>query len=150
MAVVYPLMLLLYIRLCVYIQRLKHPGSSHSRSFNLRKTKNKKSIDTTLIILGTFTFCWLPNFLFQTTMSVYAEITWPKAPEGSTLNLLRKVDKVFVILLLFNCCADPVIYSFRLQELRMRYKHLFCCLGHKPSPDFIIIPQPAARSSSCV
>ena len=86
-AVVYPLMLILYIRLCVYIQRRKPPGSSHSKSFNLRQTKNKKSFVTTLIILGTFTVCWLPNCLFQTTMSVYAEITWPKAPESSTLNL---------------------------------------------------------------
>ena len=130
--IIYPIMLFLYIRICLYIHNLKAPGQNlQMHASFIRKEvvqkRNKKAAGTTLLILCTFSICWLPNFLFQITMSIYAELTRPNPPNENMWYILQQFDKIFVILLLLNCCADPLIYSFRLREIRFGYRRLFRC-----------------------
>ena len=135
MCVVYPTMLLLYVRICNHIRRITNP-SQHDQD-NLRSSinsrqqtmhhRNRKAVGTTFLILGTFSLCWLPNFLFQTTTSIYTELIQPNVLSTHIVDILRYFDKIFIILLLVNCCADPLIYSFRLREIQMGYKVVFRC-----------------------
>ena len=135
LCIIYPTLILLYTRMCIHIRTLTSPGqhdqigSESEQHFRQQKIdkRNRKAVGTTLLILGTFSVCWLPNFLFQTITSIYAEINHPITLSKPVLNLLRYFDKTFLILLLINCCLDPLIYSFRLREIRLGYWRALRC-----------------------
>ena len=81
---------------------------------------NKKAIVTTILIVGTFMACWIPNSIFQITMLVLLH----KHPE-IFLNLLDHyllIHNILWIMMLSNSLLDPFIYALRLPAVQQGYK----------------------------
>lgn len=132
-------MMFFYIR--IYIQVRKHHKNqslyqvqqrNHQRLSSIQK--NKKTLFTTLLILGLFMICWLPNCLFQIILLIRVYVD----PEGvqSMTSTLAKVDQYLFDLLLLNSICDPIIYSIRLKEVRLGFimmcrKCCCCCCRFK-------------------
>lgn len=94
-------------------------------SSSLRRQSNRALI-TTLLILMTFMICWLPQCLFQVSLIIQFKIDKSKLESiGGTLGLL---DGYLTNLLLLNSIADPIIYTVRLDEVKLGYKRLFTSL----------------------
>ena len=111
------IMTFIYIRILVLVKR-----HQNSNLYPLRK--NKKTLLTTLLIVGSFMACWLPMCLFQITMAVRKRVN-PEAVHQD-LETLYIVNEYLLDLLLVNTVSDPIIYSARLKEVRVRLKILLC------------------------
>ncbi len=118
-------MVFIYIRIYMKIHRRRnssfrfHGDHRLNRAENMKQTK--KALVTTLIILGTFIFCWLPMCLFQVIMIIqvqYGYITEKWIP------ILQEADKYLYDLLLLNCILDPLIYAIRMPEVRCGYRKM--------------------------
>ena len=76
----------------------------------------KRSLLTSLFVLSCFLLCWLPMFILEITLLIRLEVN-PLAI-GDLLHFLLKADQHLYNLLLFNSFLDPLIFSFRLPEVR--------------------------------
>ena len=95
--------------------------------------RSKKALITTLLILGTFILCVMPNCIFQITMIISVKYN----PEAIQRNeyALRKADQYLYDLVLLNSLCDPLIYAFRIREVRNGYLKLSrCCLRRVKEP----------------
>ncbi|XP_052803958.1 melanocortin receptor 5-like [Mya arenaria] len=82
---------------------------------------NNKAMITTLVIIGAFTICWLPNCIFQITM--IAQIQFNKKIVYKLFSKLLLISKYLHILQLANCTADPIIYAVRLKVVQTGYRN---------------------------
>lgn len=73
------------------------------------------------MIVGTFIICWLP---MTVSYFLYAVID-----QKFTQDILD----VFTILSHFNSAIDPLIYAYRITDVRKTIKTLFMCLTLKSS-----------------
>ena len=94
------------------------------------KMPNKKALVTTLLIIGTFGLCWLPDMLFELVMIIQIHVDDSKVKEF--IVIFVQANKYLYILLLCNSLFDPIIYAIRLKEVQMGYirflsKNFRCC-----------------------
>ena len=107
--------------------------------------KNKKALVTTLLILGTFMLCVMPNCLFQITMIISVKYNSDAIHRHEAI--LRKADQYLYDLILLNSLCDPLIYAFRIREVRQGYlKLLRCCLGNVLKRTWLAVSEPNSRN----
>lgn len=82
---------------------------------------NNKAMITTLVIIGTFIICWLPNCIFQITM--IAQIHLNKKMVYKLFDTFLLISKYLHILQLANCIIDPIIYAVRLKIVKTGYRN---------------------------
>ena len=106
-----------YCRICCEIRNLSdrsHRMTGHSVS------QRKSSIITFLIVLS-FLLCWMPGALVVTVTSFLNKHTF--------VNYEPTMWNTLFILQVVNTIIDPVLYAFRLQEVRVCYHDVFkACL----------------------
>ena len=114
-------MLFIYTQIYSTVSRHRSPGEmQHSRKDD---HKNRRALITTLLILGSFVICWLPNCLFQIIMII--KVRTGETVVNESLVRLYKADKYISDLLLLNSICDPIIYTVRTYEVQLGYKRLF-------------------------
>ena len=108
----------LYLRIFLEIKQLLARGQAMHQD-NLHSTK---AIVTTLLIIGTFMICWVPNSIYQITMFVWFHTD----PEGLMvdLNTYVLIHTVLWILMLSNSLCDPIIYALRLRDVQRGYNRM--------------------------
>ena len=114
------LVILGYIYLCIFCevrQLLKRGATLHQDDMH-----NKKAIITTLLIIGTFMVCLVPNSLFQ--LIVYILIHTDRAALMSSLHTILFIHNALWVLMLSNSICDPVIYALRLADVQRGYKRM--------------------------
>ena len=122
------LMCFIYIRIYLQVRRRQAEMSRHTRRGVMRR--NQRALITTLLILGSFAACWLPNCLFQIAMLIQLKIN-PAAVQTASLDL-DLADRFLYNLMLINCVCDPIIYTMRMREVQHGYRRLFpSCLRRK-------------------
>jgi hypothetical protein len=107
-------MLVIYIRIYIKIKHRQRPDQV-VQAHNMKR--NKKPLVTTLFIVGTFMFCWLPMCFFQVSLIVLVKVN-PEALQSMT-GILRYADQYLYDLLMFNCIANPIIYAVRTYEVNL-------------------------------
>ena len=119
-------MLFIYIRIYLIVRRHKTPGdwALTTQNNKLEAKKNRRALVTTLLILGSFIFCWLPTCLFQIVMMLLVA-TGTRDLSLGMINILRSADKYLLNLFLLNCLCDPIIYTVRCKEVRVGYRKLW-------------------------
>lgn len=80
---------------------------------------NKKALVTTLIIIGTFAVCWLPDMIFQLAMIIQIQVDDSKVRDF--IVIFVQANNYLYVLLLCNSLCDPIIYAIRLPEVRLGY-----------------------------
>ncbi|XP_061600846.1 5-hydroxytryptamine receptor 7-like [Cololabis saira] len=104
------------------VSRLLKSGEHHQR----RKRKNQsifkreqKAAATLGIVVGAFTFCWLPFFLVSTARPFICGV------ECSCVPLW--LERTLLWLGYANCLINPFIYAFFNRDLRTTYSNLLRC-----------------------
>lgn len=110
-------MTFIYTRIFIEVKRIQAKMPSIP-NYTLH---NKKALTTTLLIIGAFVICWLPNCLFQLAMIV--EIHLHKRAVYKVFSTFVLVSKYLYILQLANCFLDPIIYAVRLKTVQKGYRN---------------------------
>ena len=115
----------LYFRIFLKIKsRRLHrlQGVQGTRQSSTNNMHNKKAIVTTILIVGTFMSCWIPNSIFQITMLIRLH----GDPNGflSLLEHYVLIHNVLWILMLSNSLCDPFIYALRLPAVQQGYRYM--------------------------
>lgn len=90
-------------------------------------TRQRRAIQTTLMILTAFLLCWMPMNLFQ--ISLIIVVKWNPSLLANKIDTLLKVDISLHVLFLANTVADPIIYAIRTTDVQVGYKRTLgmCC-----------------------
>ncbi len=122
----------LLVMSCTYVRMFIAIKQRHQNMGPIRQElqRNKKTLFTTLLILGTFILCWLPLCLYQLILIFLVKFNSPLM-HSLDLVLLGKVDKYLYDLLLLNAILDPIIYAIRMREVQFGYRKLFS-ICYKP------------------
>ncbi|XP_060070726.1 melanocortin receptor 5-like [Ylistrum balloti] len=108
----------------IYLRIYCEVKAINSRLTYLQKDSfhNKKSLITTLLIIGTFVLCYLPTCIFQIAMVIQIHVN-RETVKKLFVTLLR-ANKYLYALLLLNSVCDPIIYAVRLKDVQMGYYRL--------------------------
>ena len=105
----------IYLRIYCEVRKIQRRTSS----FPHETVQNSKAMVTTLLIIGTFSICWLPNCIFQIYMIIQSHLN----EVYDLFSTYILISKYLYILMLTNCIFDPIIYAVRLQTVQMGYKN---------------------------
>ncbi|XP_033762880.1 adenosine receptor A2b-like [Pecten maximus] len=108
----------------IYLRIYCEVKAINSRLTYLQKDNfhNKKSLITTLLIIGTFILCWLPTCIFQIAMVIQVHVN--REMVKKLFVALLRANKYLYALLLLNSVCDPIIYAVRLKDVQMGYYRL--------------------------
>ena len=112
------IVIMMYVYIRVLIEIRKSAASmrnmiGHSQSCDHKK--NHRALITTLLILGTFIFGWVP----------YGICALPIRITDVRVSLV--VNNLLLILPVVNTVCDPLIYSIRLTKVRQSIRKVFSC-----------------------
>lgn len=107
----------IYTRIYFEVKKIQ-AKTRHVPNYTLH---NNKAIITTLVIIGTFIICWLPNCIFQITM--IAQIHLNNKVVYKLFDTFLLISKYLHILQLTNCIIDPIIYAVRLKIVKTGYRN---------------------------
>ena len=94
-------------------------GNQSSQNFGqptINLAKYKKSVVSILYILAVFSFCFLPMTVALGMMSV----------KESDFQEMEAVFSVTLVLVFLSSSLNPVLYLWRLNDIRIGVKHLLC------------------------
>ncbi|KAK3506143.1 hypothetical protein QTP70_017634 [Hemibagrus guttatus] len=111
----FSVMVLVYTRIFLYVRHKSQRMSQHTV-----QSKHKETVEnlmrTVFVILGCFVVCWTPGLVLLLL-------------DGVKCNCgVLKVEKFFLVLAEFNSMMNPIIYSYRDQDMRRTFKRILCCL----------------------
>lgn len=111
------IMAVFYIRIYVYVKRKTVILSGHTRgSINRRKTPIKL-MKTVMLVLGAFVVCWTPGLIVLLLDGLNCKDCG-----------VQHVKRWFLLLALLNSVINPVIYSYKDEEMRRSLENMICCV----------------------
>ena len=108
----------LYLRIFLEVKKLLARGQAMHQD----DLHSNKAIITTLLIIGTFMICWVPNSLYQITMYVWFHVD--PVSLRMDLNTYVLIHTILWILMLSNSLCDPIIYALRLRDIQRGYNRM--------------------------
>jgi hypothetical protein len=103
----------------------------YQRSRDLRNSvgrrlvrRNIRGLYTTLIIVCTFTTCWMPYCLFTFSMLIILRVDNDNLYAFNIYRIYKTVDYYLYYLILVNSIADPFIYAARMREVQTGYRRV--------------------------
>ena len=128
----YPAMLLVItpisftIILVSYSRIFRKIGDLHRRSPHLlSQIEIRKATITTLLIVATFAICWGPWCAIDYFIVIYLRFMGVPYNKVSWKTLII-VEKLAMVFLNLNALLDPLIYTFRMAQIRSRMAHVLC------------------------
>ncbi|CAH1788690.1 unnamed protein product [Owenia fusiformis] len=101
---------------------------------SIEMADNRKAVVTTLLIIGTFAICFLPETIFQIVMLIIKrhDPNFVRMHHKLFITLL-KVNNYLYLLMLLNCLCDAIIYAARMRDVRNGYSRMIerwcpCCM----------------------
>ncbi|KAF4075534.1 hypothetical protein AMELA_G00235470 [Ameiurus melas] len=111
----FSVMVMVYTRIFIYVRHKSQRMSQHTV-----QTKHKETVEnlmrTIFVILGCFVVCWTPGLVLLLLDGV-------KCGCG-----VLSVEKFVMILAELNSMMNPLIYSYRDQDMRNTFKRILCYL----------------------
>ncbi|XP_069783670.1 lysophosphatidic acid receptor 2-like isoform X1 [Narcine bancroftii] len=111
---IFCIMLLVYLRIFYYVKHKVQRMSQHTLQSRHKETM-MNLMKTVVIILSAFVLCWTPGLVVLLLDGVDCE----------SCDVL-KVEKYFLLLAELNSLFNPLIYSFRDNEMRQTFKQILC------------------------
>ena len=155
--VCFGIILYIYCEICCLVKNLdnlfKMRGAAGEQIH-----KNKKSLYTTGLIIGSFVVCWLPHMIFQIIMLI-AVHTDAQSVRRLLLVYLEINDCIYTLLVV-NSIIDPIIYAVRLKEVQLGYVRLvahcsktyrekLAAMKYQRSPHFMGSRKVSSQTISC-
>ncbi|XP_053678835.1 adenosine receptor A2b [Anopheles nili] len=128
--VITPIFSVVWLCLFVVYWRIWREASKHAKQLRAhgraseRSSSDWKSVQVVLLIMGCFTFCWIPYFVVVLTQ-IFAFV------ENSSPTLYKAAFS----LAMANSMMNPIIYAWKNTHFRHAFKQLLTC--HKP-----VVPVP--------
>ena len=105
------IMVYLYSRVVRHLWFKSFPNLEASQRAALRY---RKQVTITLIAVSViYAVCWIPN------LTDYLMEYWSEA--------MPWMDKTSIVMLTFNCCVNPVLYSIRMKSFREHLRGMLFC-----------------------
>ena len=105
------------IMVCLYSRLVHHLWFKPVQNLEASQRaalRYRKQVTTTLITVSIiYAVCWIPILAGYLVDSWSEEILW--------------MDKTGKVLLAFNCCVNPVLYSMRMKQFRKHLRDMFLC-----------------------
>ncbi|XP_310742.4 histamine H2 receptor [Anopheles gambiae] len=123
--VITPIFSVVWLCLFVVYWRIWREASKHAKQLRAhggaseRSSSDWKSVQVVLLIMGCFTFCWIPYFVVVLTQ-IFAFV------EDSSPTLYKAAFS----LAMANSMMNPIIYAWKNTHFRYAFKQLLTC--HKP------------------
>ncbi|KAM4722975.1 lysophosphatidic acid receptor 3 [Rhinophrynus dorsalis] len=114
---VFLIMLVVYLRIYMYVQRKTNVLSPHTTGSISRRRTPIKLMKTVMAVLGAFVICWTPGMVVLLLDGL--NCTWCG---------VQHVKRWFLLLALMNSIMNPIIYSYKDEEMWRTFKQMICCL----------------------
>ncbi|GLH00107.1 Octopamine receptor beta-2R [Gryllus bimaculatus] len=115
-----PAFLLVWIVMFALYWRIWREAAGHAKRLRSAHLNNSpsdwKSLQMVMLILGCFSFCWLPFFIVICSRS--AQLTIPRS---------QLVYQVTYLMGMANSCINPIIYAWKNSEFRKAFARLLHC-----------------------
>lgn len=115
--VVFLIMVAIYIRIYTYVRRKTFILTPHTSGSIKRNRTPIKLIKTVMVVLGAFVICWTPGLVILLLDGLQCE----------QCNLL-KFKRWLLLLAVVNSVINPIIYSYKDQEMWTTIKNLLRCV----------------------
>ncbi|XP_036413088.1 lysophosphatidic acid receptor 1-A-like [Colossoma macropomum] len=136
----FTIMVVVYTRIFMYVRHKSQRMSQHTT-----QVKHKETVEslmrTVFVILGCFVICWTPGLVLLLLDGV------------TDKDFVLRVEKYFLVLAEMNSLMNPIIYSYRDQDMRRTFKRILCCLcpragqrGQHAGVQFNTLDQEAGRN----
>uniref|UniRef100_A0A3B4DML6 G-protein coupled receptors family 1 profile domain-containing protein n=1 Tax=Pygocentrus nattereri TaxID=42514 RepID=A0A3B4DML6_PYGNA len=109
------IVVILYTCICVYVWKKSRRMTEHT-SRDQSKGTVVSLMNTVLLILGCFVLCWTPALLLLLLDGLH------HVPQK-----LLVVESFILTLVACNSLVNPIIYTYRDQDVRTTFKCIFCC-----------------------
>ncbi|XP_053472309.1 lysophosphatidic acid receptor 2b [Ictalurus furcatus] len=111
----FSVMVMVYTRIFIYVRHKSQRMSQHTVQ-NKHKETVENLMRTIFVILGCFVVCWTPGLVLLLL-------------DGVKCNCgVLTVEKFVMILAELNSMMNPIIYSYRDQDMRNTFKRILCWL----------------------
>ncbi|XP_072513743.1 lysophosphatidic acid receptor 2b isoform X1 [Salminus brasiliensis] len=111
----FTIMVVVYTRIFIYVRHKSQRMSQHTTQARHKETV-ESLMRTVFVILGCFVICWTPGLVLLLLDGVNCGF------------VVLKFEKYFLVLAEFNSLMNPIIYSYRDQDMRRTFKRILCCL----------------------
>ncbi|XP_005050332.1 PREDICTED: lysophosphatidic acid receptor 3 [Ficedula albicollis] len=122
--VVFFIMVVVYIRIYMYVQRKTNVLSSHTSGSISRRRTPVKLMKTVMTVLGAFVVCWTPGLVVLLLDGL-----------NCTDCGIQNVKRWFLLLALLNSVMNPIIYSYKDDEMWATMKRMICCSSEDKSQE---------------
>jgi len=117
-----------YTKTLNYKQKLQTPLKSY-RLRGIRQSYKKTAI-TSLIIVGTYVFCWLPGIMWY-ILSCIDGCPFPLIQQTPICRMVLGFTTNGLIIL--KAVVDPFIYSYRMKEIKVAIKSFLMGVDEHPA-----------------
>lgn len=118
------IMVVVYLRIYMYVKRKTNVLSPHmSGSINRRKAP-MKLMKTVMTVLGAFVVCWTPGLVVLLLDGL-----------NCTQCGVQHVKRWFLLLALLNSAMNPIIYSYKDEDMYSTMKKMICCFSQETNPE---------------
>lgn len=116
----FSVMVAVYTRIFVYVRRKSQRMSQHTSQVRHKETV-VNLMKTVSMILGCFVICWTPGLVVLLLDGL-----------GCDSCQVLRYEKYSLVLAECNSLVNPVIYSFRDNDMRRTFRRILCCLCRRP------------------
>ncbi|XP_036443325.1 lysophosphatidic acid receptor 3 [Colossoma macropomum] len=115
--VIFLIMVSIYLRIYLYVRKKTSVLKSHTSGSMNRKRTPIKLIKTVMTVLGAFVICWTPGLVVLLLDGL----------ECKKCNVL-KFKRWLLLLAVLNSVMNPIIYSYKDEEMWTTFKNLMRCV----------------------
>ncbi|KAJ8376402.1 hypothetical protein SKAU_G00069820 [Synaphobranchus kaupii] len=115
--VLFLVMVSIYLKIYMYVKRKTTVLSPHTSGSINRKRTPIKLIKTVMTVLGAFVICWTPGLVVLLLDGLHCQ--------GCELMGFKRW---LLLLAVLNSVMNPIIYSYKDEEMWLTFKNLMCCV----------------------
>uniref|UniRef100_G1TZT3 Lysophosphatidic acid receptor 3 n=2 Tax=Oryctolagus cuniculus TaxID=9986 RepID=G1TZT3_RABIT len=118
------IMVVVYLRIYMYVKRKTNVLSPHVSGSISRRRTPMKLMKTVMTVLGAFVVCWTPGLVVLLLDGL-----------NCTQCGVQHVKRWFLLLALLNSVMNPIIYSYKDEDMYSTMKKMICCFCQENSPE---------------
>ncbi|XP_028917780.1 lysophosphatidic acid receptor 3 isoform X2 [Ornithorhynchus anatinus] len=111
-------MVVVYLRIYMYVKRKTNVLSPHTSGSISRRRTPMKLMKTVMTVLGAFVVCWTPGLVVLLLDGL-----------NCTHCGVQHVKRWFLLLALLNSVMNPIIYSYKDDEMYSTMRKMICCFS---------------------
>ncbi|NP_001155874.1 lysophosphatidic acid receptor 3 isoform X1 [Sus scrofa] len=118
------IMVVVYLRIYMYVKRKTSVLSPHMSGSISRRRTPMKLMKTVMAVLGAFIVCWTPGLVVLLLDGL-----------NCTQCNVQHVKRWFLLLALLNSAMNPIIYSYKDEDMYSTMKRMIFCFLQERNPE---------------